>query len=179
MGKLIFGLGVLLGVLSPAAVPLMSARAFRQGETLYLSVELSGAFDGSAREAAASGSEVAFELEARLLSDDPGARLLAPVARARRSLRRDAATGRWVAAGSPGLEPRAFDDPEGAAILASRVWALELSPLASVGAGAELRVVARPGIVDAAGVWHPAAILWGYAEPLRVLKLRSAAEVPQ
>jgi hypothetical protein len=156
MRRLLFGLGVLLGLVTPQASPEITARVYRVGEEVYVNAELEPAFPEAALELAAAGSEVAFEVDAWLEGGEA-------IASARRSLRYAASTGDWLVA-QDGQVKRVAD--RGAAlVLASRVWALPLGKLEGFDGGSTLVLRARSGIVDDRGGWHPAGILWGYVEP--------------
>ncbi len=169
--RLFFGLGVMLGVVAPQLAPELAARAYRSGGEVLVNVEVEGAFGETALELAAAGSRVGLRVSARV-----GA---APETVAEGWLRRDAGSGEWAVAapGEGGAERRA-PGAEAAAILASRAWGLRAGPLAALEGGGSVRIRAEVGIIDEAGAWHPASILWGYAEPERRLDFADALEVP-
>lgn len=167
--RLLFGLGILLGVVTPQVAPDLAARVYRVGEDVYVNAELEGAFPEGALELAAAGSEVAFVLEARIEGKDG-------FAAARRSLRYVAATGEWLVAQDGLVKPMA--DRGAALVLACRVWALPIGRLGDFESGAAVLVTARSGILDERGGWHSAGILWGYAEPSRRFSFPGQAEIP-
>jgi len=169
--RLVFGLGVLLGVVAPQVAPELAARPYRSGAEVLVNVDVAGAFGETALELAAAGSKVALRLEARAG--------LEPAASALGWLRFDAASGSWAVAapGGDGAEKR-VPSREAAAILASRAWALRAGPLSALEGGGTVGVRAFIGILDEAGAWHPAGILWGYAEPQLRFEFAGMAEVP-
>jgi hypothetical protein len=178
--RLFFGLGVLLGVLSPRAEPELSARVFQYEGVLYVSAELPGAFEGASAELLENGATVALELEASLQPAQaaPEATRKTRPAIARRTLRYEAASATWLVGLSPEGEEKRLASLKAAVILASRVWALPLGPVGLLEGGGSVHLVSRPGILDEGGAWHAAAILWGYAEPAKDLGFASMAEVP-
>lgn len=167
-----FGLGVLLGLVTPQTAPELAARVYRVGNEVFLNAELVGAFPEGALELAASGTLVAFELEARIEGSDR-------IALARRSLSFELGRGEWVVGFGEGGDMKRMVNREAALALAGRVWGLRLGPLPGSNSGARVIVRARSGIMDEAGAWHDAGILWGYAEPLRRFSFASAVEIPR
>ncbi len=167
-----FGLGVLLGFVTPQTAPELAARVYRVGNEVFLNAELEGAFPDGALELAASGTVVAFELEARIEGGDR-------TALARRSLSYELGRGEWVVGFGEGGDMKRMVNREAALALAGRVWSLRLGAFPGGGSSASVVVRARSGIVDETGAWHDAGILWGYAEPLRRFRFESAVEIPR
>jgi hypothetical protein len=171
--RLFFGLGVILGVVAPEVAPFLTARVFREGQEILANVEVEGAFGASAMELAEAGNRVAFELLVAVEGRGGHSEV-----RALRSIRFDALAGQWVLRLEPEGEEKRLVDEGAAVLLASRVWRLRLGPLARLEGGGSVAVSARPGIVDEAGAWHGAAILWGYTEPYRRVSYASPWELP-
>ncbi len=167
--RLFFGLGVALGVVAPQLAPELTARSYRSGPDLVVNVEVDRAFGETAVELAAAGNRVALEVEAWVG--------LSPPASARGHIRYDAAAGSWLAA-APGAAEKPAPTVEAAVILASRAWGLRAGPLSALEGGGSVIVRARLGILDEAGAWHPALMLWGYAEPALRFEYDGAGEVP-
>jgi hypothetical protein len=170
MRRLLFGLGILLGIVAPQASPGMTAKVYRVGEDVYVNAELEAAFPAAALELAAAGSEVAFEVEARLEGREAGAV-------ARRSLRYVAATGEWLVAQDGAV--KRVGDRGTAIVLACRVWALPIGKLADFCGASAVLLTARSGIVDEKGGWHQAGILWGYVEPYCRFSFPGQEGIPQ
>ena len=170
--QLFFGLGVLLGVVSPQTAPEMSTRVYRMGDRLFVNVELVGAFEGTALELASAGSRVAIGLEAGV---EGSAR---PPVRAIRSIRRDGATGAWIVETESKGEEKILPDRDAALILASRAWGLDLGPVDGPRPSFVVALKAGAGLIDAEGFWHRADILWGYAEPELRFAFSGMGEVP-
>lgn len=169
--RLFFGLGVLLGLVHPQAAPELLSRIYRTDSAVYLNAELQGAFPEVARELAAEGTEVAVSVRARVDGTDTLVESL-------RSLRYDAPRGQWVVRAFPNGIWR-LPSVEAAAILASRVEGLALGTFDDAVAPFSIEVEARPGILDEAGNWHPAGLLWGYVEPSRRFTFASVVEIPR
>lgn len=172
--RLFFGLGVILGLVSPETGPAIAARVWREAEVVRLNLELTGAFEGSALELAAQGTEVAWRLEASV--SGPGG---TETARLSRSLRFEGASQSWVVRLEPEGEEKRLRDREAALVLASRAWGLRIASLPEPGRGLDLRIAVFPGIIDAAGGWHDAGLLWAYAEPRLDLSFASPTEIPR
>ncbi len=168
--RLLFGLGILLGIVAPQASPDLAARVYRLGEDVYVNAEIEGAFSAAALELAAAGSEVAFEVEARIEGRDA-------VAVARRSLRYAPASGEWLVGQDDGV--KRIVGREAALVLAGRVWALRVGELSAFEGGGAILVKARPGILDEKGGWHSAGILWAYTEPSRRFPFSGPVEIPR
>jgi len=167
--RLFFGLGVALGVVAPQLAPELTARPYRMGPDLAVNIEVDGAFGETAVELAAAGNRVALEVEAAVG--------LSPPVAARGYIRYDAAAGSWLAAAA-GAEEKPAPTAEAAVILASRAWGLRAGPLAALEGGGAVLVRARLGILDEIGAWHPAMMLWGYAEPSLRFEYSGPLEVP-
>jgi hypothetical protein len=167
--RLFFGLGVALGVVAPQLAPELTARPYRAGAELLVNVEVDRAFGETAVELAAAGNRVALEVEASVSGSPPVAAV--------GNIRFDAAAGAWTAA-APGAAEKRVATPEAAAILASRAWGIRAGPLSALEGGGSVIVRARLGILDEEGAWHPAMMLWGYAEPALRFDYAGAGEVP-
>lgn len=168
--RLFYGLGVLLGLAQPLAQPELHARIYRDAGGIYLNAEVGGAFPEVAQELAAEGSEVALSLRAGVEGGEE--------VEALRSLRYDAASGEWLVRALPDRVWR-LPSREAALVLASRIEGLRLVGPTRPDGPLVVRVSARPGLLDAAGAWHPAGILWGYAEPSRRFTFDTMVEIPR
>jgi hypothetical protein len=171
--RLFFGLGILLGLVSPEVAPLLSSRIWRDADTVRLNLELAGAFPASALELAAEGTEVAWRLLAEI-EDGEGSRSL----ELRRSLRREGLDGPWLVRLEPEAELKRVRELEAALVLASRAWGVDLGTVPGPGRGLKLRLSCFPGILDSGGAWHEAGILWGFAEPRAEFSFGSATGIP-
>ena len=120
--KLFFGLGVLLGVVSPQTAPDLSARVYRIGDQLYVNIELVGAYAGTALDLVSSGTRVAIGLEAAVEGSSW------PPVRVTRSIRRDGAVDAWIVETETKGEEKILRDRDAALILASRAWGIHLGP---------------------------------------------------
>jgi len=170
--SLFFGLGVLFGFVAPMAAPELAARVYRSGTELFLNAELSGAFPDSAIELAEAGTVVAFELEVRVKGSSSSVV-------ARRSLSYDLGRREWIVGLGSDKGAKPVPDRFAALLLASSVWALGLGSVSTFDSGGTISIKARPGIIDEAGSWHDAGILWGYVEPGRSFSFASAEEIPR
>lgn len=172
--RLFFGLGVLLGVLSPEISPVLAARLYRSADAVYLNAEVEEAFAGTALELAEGGTRVAFRLEATIAA---GGREFSPPV-VTRSLHFDRARGLWIVDLLPEGGRRGIKDREAACIFASRIWSLRLAGLNELEGTASVRLRLSPGILDESGGWHAADILWGYAAPARSFTIVNPRELP-
>jgi hypothetical protein len=171
LGRLFFGLGVLLGVVAPQTAPELAARAWRSGAEVLVSAEVEGAFGETAIELARAGSRVALRVEARAGNS--------PWTAAVGHLRFDSSAGDWAVAipGGDGSEKRVAS-LDAALTLATQAWALHAGPLAALERGGTVAVRASIGILDETDAWHDARILWGYAEPELRFAFSNPEEVP-
>ncbi|OHE71641.1 MAG: hypothetical protein A2413_01990 [Treponema sp. RIFOXYC1_FULL_61_9] len=170
--KLFFGLGVLLGVVSPQTAPDLSARVYRIGDQLYVNIELVGAYAGTALDLVSSGTRVAIGLEAAVEGSSW------PPVRVTRSIRRDGAVDAWIVETETKGEEKILRDRDAALILASRAWGIHLGPADGSRRAFAVTVRAGAGLIDAEGLWHRADILWGYAEPELRFAFSGPEEVP-
>jgi len=174
--RLFFGLGVLLGVVSPQLAPELTARPYRAGSEILVNAEVVGAYGETALELARAGNRVAVRVEAR--AGEAAGEVAVGY------LRFDAAAATWAVAPLGGAaragagQEKRVPGLEAAILLASRAWALRAGPASALEGGGELRVRARVGLIDASGAWHDAALLWGYAEPEFRIGYSGPAEVP-
>ncbi|MFA6508104.1 MAG: hypothetical protein WCT14_18520 [Treponemataceae bacterium] len=172
ISRLFFALGVLLGVVEPQAAPDFAAKIFRTDDAIYFNAELSGAYSQTALELALRGNRVAFRVLAELEGATPSKTQIT------RSIRFDLSSKTWNVESHNGLEAKTVKNSQTASEIASRIWGIRLGPIEHAANGATITIVAQSGLLDDEGAWHPAGILWGYAEPKRTFVFRSATEIP-
>jgi hypothetical protein len=167
--RFFLSIGVGLGLIAGQADPQIAGRILRQEappgsarETLLVAeAEIAGAFSKGSRELVEAGSTIAVRL-----------------VEATRSLAFDLRARRYVVGFAGEGRTASVPDAETAIALASSFPGFAICPASNLAYGGRVTLSASVGLVDAAGAWHDAPVLWNYVRPQAGFSFGSPTEVP-
>jgi hypothetical protein len=180
--RFFLSIGVALGLIAGQADPLLAARVLREGPiagadsevSLVAEAEIQRAYSKGSQELVESGSVVAVRVTAELVAT--GGRTWK--AEATRTLAWDPRSKSYLVGIPAEARTIALDSVEAAMTLASRCPGLTLCPVSTLGSGGQVTLVASVGLIDAAGHWHEAPVLWNYVRPQQSYSFSSPRELP-
>jgi hypothetical protein len=180
--RFFLSIGVGLGLIAGQADPQIAGRILRQEappgsarETLLVAeAEIAGAFSKGSRELVEAGSTIAVRLAAELVAS--GGRSWR--VEATRSLAFDLRARRYVVGFAGEGRTASVPDAETAIALASSFPGFAICPASNLAYGGRVTLSASVGLVDAAGAWHDAPVLWNYVRPQAGFSFGSPTEVP-
>jgi hypothetical protein len=162
--RLFLSIGIGLGLASGQPDPGLLARIDVVGGALAVSARVEHAFAPGALELVEAGTRVALRFSAQVEAPAGGTIRMEEI----RAIWFDLRSGRYGVSFGGG-KTTALVDPEAARNLAAGLSGLELCRAADAAAGARVAVRAEIGIIDSAGLWHDAPVLWNYRVPRVIL----------